>query len=178
MSNLSAGQGSQNVILTKWRHTLLLPASDVNKEPFRVNKRGRYFAQLLLSQSLVAGRGVCLAVYHALDQLVIFIKCRHLWYEFHSCTLEFSLSLSLPKGTISFYDNNLHSPVILKAFYVVSSKNTCLWNFKLQLVCFFSAIGFILFEALRKDNYIFFCKLCTIVIYTTTYVKYINLLNM
>lgn len=149
MSNLSAGQGRQNVILTKWRHTLLLPASDVNKEPFRVNKRGRYFAQLLLSQSLVAGRGVCLAVYHALDQLVIFIKCRHLWYEFHSCTLEFSLSLSLFPKMARFHFmittklkrsawnqnvKNLHSPVILQAFYVLSLKYI---YFKLELVYFF-----------------------------------------
>lgn len=102
MSNLSAGQFSQNVILTKWRHILLLPASDVNKEPFRVNKRGRYLAQLLLSLSLVAGRGVCLEVYHALDRLVISLNAViidmnfiHVRWNFFSLILSFSHSFSL-----------------------------------------------------------------------------------
>lgn len=112
VSNLSAGQFSQNVILTKWRHILLLPASDVNKEPFRVNKRGRYLAQLLLSLSLVAGRGVCLEVYHALDRLVISLNAViidmnfiHVRWNFFSLILSFfhfffSQSISAQKARL------------------------------------------------------------------------------
>lgn len=137
MSNLSAGQFSQNVILTKWRHILLLPASDVNKEPFRVNKRGRYLAQLLLSLSLVAGRGVCLEVYHALDRLVISLNAViidmnfiHVRWNFFSLILSFfhffSLSQFLPKR---------HDCIwwLWRSFL---DKNKSAWNWNLINLCF------------------------------------------